>query len=191
MVKAIEGDEYDSESERTAKIGYSLQKIIDDIEKFFIIILISIVFDTTKEALVCMLVISLTRKFMGGMHMTTWFGCTMMTTMVYSLAIIGGKIFHFSLLMQSASILLCVLMVILYAPLPSEQRPKYIGKKRINIKIRCIAGLMVSVVLSVIMKSYSSTITCILLLEIIEAILVVCKKSILPDIKKGGEKNVW
>ena len=189
MVKAIEGDEYDSD--RTAKIGYSLQKIIDDIEKFLIIILISIIFDTTKEALVCMLVISLTRKFMGGMHMTTWFGCTMMTTMVYSLAIIGGKIFHFSLLMQSASILLCVLMVILYAPLPSEQRPKYIGKKRINIKIRCIAGLMVSAVLSVIMKSYSSTITCILLLEIIEAILVVCKKSILPDIKKGGEKNVW
>ena len=182
MVKAIEGDEYDSESDRTAKIGYSLQKIIDDIEKFLIIILISIIFDTTKEALVCMLVISLTRKFMGGMHMTT---------MVYSLAIIGGKIFHFSLLMQSASILLCVLMVILYAPLPSEQRPKYIGKKRINIKIRCIAGLMVSAVLSVIMKSYSSTITCILLLEIIEAILVVCKKSILPDIKKGGEKNVW
>lgn len=134
MVKAIEGDEYDSESDRTAKIGYSLQKIIDDIEKFLIIILISIIFDTTKEALVCMLVISLTRKFMGGMHMTTWFGCTMMTTMVYSLAIIGGKIFHFSLLMQSASILL---------------------------------------------------------LEIIEAILVVCKKSILPDIKKGGEKNVW
>lgn len=190
LTELLIGRTYDGECNRDVKICYSLENIIDDVEKLLILILLFGVTGRLRECFVCYVVICLTRVYMGGFHMRTWIGCTFMTVGVHICAVwCGGNIdIRLAWVLIFASVLL---LMICEAPLSSPQRPTYMGKIRRKIKYKGIVGILISFVGYCVLDNFSNYILWVLLLEVIEVVCVEVFRRIHHVISQGDNGKMY
>lgn len=168
--------ELKTESLRKIKIQFSIESILNDCEKFFILYVIFLFADYIKEFLLCGIAIILTRPSLGGLHMKTYQGCLMFTFCYYLISIIGGSCFSFS---KNETIIIisvnCILMVI-FAPIKSPQYPEYSYKQKVKFKIEGIGGLIIIAILHMLLNEEMDYLIWILLLQQLEIAVVAYKK---------------
>ncbi len=163
----LTGQTYDEGGDREVKICYSLENIVDDLEKVLILLVLFGVAGRLPECIVCYVVVCLTRVYMGGIHMRTWLGCTLMTVGVHVCAVWCGEWVDLS--MAWIWIFVAVLSLMLsVAPISSPQRPIYVGWARWKIKSKGILGILISFVGFCVLDNFSNYILWVLLLEVIE-----------------------
>jgi len=132
LTELLLGKSYNEKCTRDVKVCYSLENIIDDVEKVLILILLFGAFGKLLECFVCYVVICLTRVYMGGVHMRTWFGCTFMTVGIHACAVMCGSNIDIKRAWVWVFSIVLILMICV-APIPSPQRPDYTGRTRRKI----------------------------------------------------------
>ena len=119
-------------------------------------------------AIITGLTIELTRNYLGGIHMKTWYGCTAVTVLFYIVVLACGENIILSSKLQNS------LWV-------SE---KYNQHRKNMIKARGIAGVLIIGAVSLGVKSYNNYIVWIWLLQIIE-VMILKLSSLIKRNKKG------
>ena len=119
-------------------------------------------------AIITGLTIELTRNYLGGIHMKTWYGCTAVTVLFYIVVLACGENIILSSKLQNSS----------------KQRPKYNQHRKNMIKARGIAGVLIIGAVSLGVKSYNNYIVWIWLLQIIE-VMILKLSSLIKRNKKG------
>jgi len=138
LIKKMKKEMPDIDEERAEIINYGLQIIIGEIPKFFIVILVSIIFGIWKNTLLTFLIIMPYRAFAGGVHLKTHIGCITATTAMYCIPGLVAKYMNLATYKYPLIILVWIFamaMIKLYAPADTENVPILRKKDRRNKQI--------------------------------------------------------
>ncbi len=85
-----------------------------------------------KRFLLCGAAILSIRIFLGGVHMKTYTGCLLFSWCYFFIAIYIAPLIDGNLCVYAACLILCVLNILLFAPIPSANRimPSGISKRQ-------------------------------------------------------------
>ena len=129
----------------------------------------------------CFLTVNLIRVYLGGLHMKTQAGCFMLSFAVYLSAIIGGKMVNIPFAGGIIIFAVIIDMIILYAPIPSRERPVYSYRSRRKIKIRGTVGTCIVFLIAVLFQEYRNFMIWILILQVAEVIVVKFRNLIIKN----------
>jgi len=161
-------------NESVQKISYTLQVIINEVEKFFVLLLLFFLLGYIKEFLVIMITIGSLRRFIGGSHRKTSEGCLIFSFTVIFTIIIVSK---YSLMaMKLEEYIYCMLSIVILklAPIVCQIKGvKYTNNKKLQFKLKAMTILLViSRIVQMISQKYANIMLASLMIQIIEAIIV-------------------
>ena len=129
------------DDERAEVINYGLQVLLGEIPKNLIIILTSYLLGILRLTFFTILAILPYRYFAGGVHLKTHIGCIVSTHIFYmgtifiSQTVVFNELF-IKYIVVSAIWILSVIMITLYAPADTENKP-ILRKKERKLKRNC------------------------------------------------------
>lgn len=163
------------------KIGYSLMTICSELEKLCFLYVVFCVLGRGKEFILCVMVLIGTRRYIGGFHAKTFFGCFMFSFICIFLAIWISEKAYISNLLPKVVCMISLFLVLLLAPLQSENRPVFTGKQRKQMKIKCVVSILFSMLMGTVTKTVE-LITVLLIIQQMETVLCFLLK------RKGVKK---
>lgn len=169
------------------KIGYAIRLILADTEKLIIIGIFFGIMGKLPEFLLCAAVLGLTRVYLGGIHMKTFWGC-LSYSFIYFLILIyllDGYI-ALSRLVCMIVYILNILLVSWIAPVETKQRFLYSKAQRMKIKYKSVAVVVGCSVFGVVFSKWSQLVAWIFILQIIEILGNKLYTSIQVSKRKGG-----
>lgn len=170
------GRDYDIADIQCAKVCYAVESILGDLQKNIVLACIFGLLGKIQEFLFCFLTVNLVRRFLGGIHMNTDIGCTLVSISVYVVAVAGGACLPLSWIWSVCLMVCTTALMITVAPLPSPNRPVYRGIKRRRIQRNGLIGLAVLSVCMIVYPKCSTFVTWTLILQIIEVGVVLVKE---------------
>lgn len=171
MVKYVEDDK----ETQKVKLNYYIRVIMDGVDKFVVLLLIFLLSGFGIEYLTCYIALSITRTFLGGFHLKTGFQCLMMTFGVFYVCIILGHICEVPLPAKLLVLVSWLVIVWLYGPFQSHQRPRYSEAKKQRFRIMASVGGGLVVISSIIFGKYvfSGCIMWVMVYQLTESILFI------------------
>lgn len=176
VTRYLVGRDYDVADMQCAKVCYAVESILGDVQKDIILFVLFSVTGLFQEFLFCFLTVNLVRRFLGGIHMKTNVGCTLVSVSVYLIAVTAGMFIPLVGIIVWGIILLTVYLMIRVAPLPAPNRPVYRGKRKRKIQIRGLTGLGILSICTAIYPFCSAFIAWTLILQIVEVGVVLLKE---------------
>ena len=125
-------------SEQLEIIEYGLESIYLTITKIIIILLLAKILNIFKETILMIVFYNIIRLFVFGLHAKNSTACLITSLMLF----IGGTYLaiylNISLIIKEILSILCLILIIIYAPADTEKRPLINKKKRKRFKILSI-----------------------------------------------------
>lgn len=119
----------------------------------------------------CFITTVLIRTFLGGIHQKTMFRCVMFSILIYTAAILCGHYIEIPTLIMVVIVLGEVVIVYLFAPIPSKERPIYTKSQRKKLKFNALAGVAICSVILIGFSEVRNTMVWMMLLQQIECYL--------------------
>ena len=176
ITEYLVGQEYDVADIHCAKICYAVESLVGDLQKNLLLFFVFAISGFFREFLFCFLTVNLVRRFLGGIHMKTNIGCTVVSISVYVLAVVGGTLAPVSQIVTAGLILVVAYLMIKIAPLPSPNRPVYKGERKRKIQIRGLLGLAALSICITIFPACAAFVGWTLVLQIVEAGVVLLRE---------------
>lgn len=181
---------YDSQDIQSVKVVYSIECILVELEKIIVGMILFSVLHKIPEYAVCVLTTGLIRLFLGGIHMKSQLECTFFSIGVYTIAICLGDVFHFSnafFMIVVAGEMICVYK---YAPIPSQNRPKYSKSQIVKFKFLGFCGVCICACVSVMFPYVRDVVFWLMILQQVETYYAfyICRKED-NQIEKGKKRN--
>lgn len=137
-----------------AKITYGMQVFLSETEKFFVYLLIFCILGKGMEFLVSNIVVVSIRSCLGGRHMKTSAGCWLYSFCFFGIVILAQSYIRFSYYMGIGILFICALVILLYAPLASDNRPVYSAQSIRKFKIKGIFRLCIIAATAILTDTY-------------------------------------
>lgn len=196
VTRYLVGRDYDGSDMQCAKVCYAVESVVGDLQKDLILLVIFSVTGVFQEFLFCFLTVNLVRRYLGGIHMRTNIGCTLISIGVYVIAVTGGILLPLPQAVTLGIVLLTVYLMWKVAPLPSPNRPVYRGERKRKIQRRGMLGLGILGICTVLYPVCSAFIAWTLILQIVEVGVVIVRENYLnyenmdlpPSISAEAEK---
>ena len=139
-----------------ASIYYSLEVLINTIIKLLIPMVVFIVFGQLNMYFYILLFTISTRTFIGGVHFSSFTGCTLFTTVFFILISYLSKSVEVSQTMGLWIFAFAITVFSLYAPVISKNRPY---DKKQEIRFKAISIAVTSIYLTIFLSSINSDFT--------------------------------
>lgn len=145
LLEKIKKDDKTVDEEKAQIIYYGLQNMVGEFPKVIIILITSAVLGIFDLVMSGTIVLLIYRGFAGGVHLKTHLSCILMS----SLVMIGGtylmKVISFenTLYIYTLILLVNLLLVTLYAPADTENRPIMKETQRRRQKIECYITILI------------------------------------------------
>ena len=172
ITEYITSKKYSEEDLRVVKICYGIENFFSELLKNVILIIFFFILGYGIEYLVCMFTVFFIRQFMGGIHMKSALGCLLFSLSVYSVTIAADTYLIIPIPLRIMFAVTLLILMILFAPIPSPNRPRYSVKKRRTIKLSGVLGIGITLMGSVIFHDYSNCVFWIYFLQIVEVMMV-------------------
>ena len=117
------------------KIEYVIKVLLSEVEKILLLSIIFVLQGKFNVFLFCFFMIISIRMFMGGTHRKTFWGCFFFSLTFFQLVITLGNRKELAFSMMMLLYFVYIGYIIWYAPIQSEQKPRYGKKKRLRFKI--------------------------------------------------------
>ena len=166
------------------KVEYSLLIILSEFEKLLALAIIFALTNHFTEFLQILFCLTLTKHFLGGIHLKTVLQCFGLTLIVLECIIHLGNCIQFAYSTKFLIYILEVLLVILFAPIQSENKNDISFSERIKFKFKGI--ISISNILQVGKESYM---LCTLLVVEIETIIALSFSVRKKERNKTDEKS--
>lgn len=167
------GRRYDVTDIQCAKVCYAIESLMGTFQKNLILFCFFAISGRILEFLYCFITVNLVRRYLGGMHMKTSMGCTVVSIGVYVLAVAGGSLFPVAWQVWISLFGITGILMMRIAPLPSPTRPRYNKTRKKAIRKRGMCGLLILGVLACIYPACRSYIAWTLVLQIVEVGIVL------------------
>jgi accessory gene regulator B len=151
------------------KIKYGIHVLLNNIIKLPIIFTIAFFLGIAKYTLVALLSFSFVRCFASGIHARKSITCLISSAIIFIGTSYAGLNINLNAADMSASFLTCLMLVYLYAPADTEEKPFVNKKLRKNLKLlSCFAVLLLYLLCLLLTKTiYANIITFAVLAECI------------------------
>lgn len=164
------------------KIVYSLASILNELSKFLILLILSLLFSETKLFLIGFITTILLRVVIGGFHLKTYWGC-LLFSFFYFLSLIIIYKFDFKIELLILLFLTSSIVIFILSPLVSKQRENI---SNINNTVYKFIGLLVcSIYLLIYIFTKEPFLRLGLLTVILQSIQLLIMKGV-----KYYEKNI-
>ncbi|SHJ34490.1 Accessory gene regulator protein AgrB [Dethiosulfatibacter aminovorans DSM 17477] len=137
-----------------ASIYYSLEILINTIVKLLIPMVVFLVIGQIDMYFYILLFTISTRTFIGGVHFSSFIGCTLFTTVFFLLICFLAQT---AIVSQTAGICIFVFAILvfaLYAPVISRNRPEYDKRQRSRFKMIAITVTVIYLAIFLSTKSW-------------------------------------
>ncbi|MCX7709295.1 MAG: accessory gene regulator B family protein [Clostridia bacterium] len=119
-------------------LEYGLYILFSEMVKMLVFIVIAVILNILQYALFSLLCYALLRIFAGGIHSKTWIGCLISSSTIFFLTVYLSLMIPFSGLylhiLQTCIYLLCMAILLKYAPSDHENKPIASTKQRKRLK---------------------------------------------------------
>lgn len=123
------------DSEKEEIIRYGFQVLYLNLSKLIIVIMVASFFGIIKETFSVILFLSLAKMFSFGFHAENFIGCIIITFVNVFGIIYVSKIVQLSVDIKSYLCIFIFILLLLYAPADTEERPIISVRKRKKLKI--------------------------------------------------------
>lgn len=156
------------------KVEYSFLIIFSEFEKLLALAIIFALTNHFTEFLQILFCLTLTKHFLGGIHLKTVLQCFGLTLIVLECIIHLGNCIQFAYSTKFLIYILEVLLVILFAPIQSENKNDISFSERIKFKFKGIISILFIISISNILQvGKESYMLCTLLVVEIETIIAL------------------
>ena len=164
------------------EIRYGLEGIYMTLTKVIIILILSLVFNIFKEAVLFLLFFNILRGVAFGLHASKSIWCLISSSISFLLIPFICKTFSFHILFYIIASIITFILFILYAPSDTVKRPLINSKKRKRYKILSIMLAIIYIVLIFTINNYliKNLLTFALILESILILPITYKIFKLP-----------
>lgn len=155
LIKRMELKIPNLNDERKEIIKYGLELYIGELPKFFLVIIISIIFNIFELTVISFLVISIYRYFSGGIHFKTHIGCTISTVGLYIGNVFFSKLvclesiinINLKIIISIMILIFSLVLIFLYAPADTKNIPIFneVVRKRKKIYSSIIVILIITI----------------------------------------------
>ena len=173
LTEMLVSDIFDVNNIRYVKIAYSLECILNEMEKLLLSCLVFYTMNLLSEYLICFLVTCLTRIFLGGIHFKSGILCFLFSITIYLLAIALGYNIEICFPIKILIVLGEIYCMYKYAPIQSKQRPVYKAKQRNRFKMLGILGIQFCLIAICYFPMYMDIILWLMLLQQLEVYLKI------------------
>jgi len=139
-------------------IRYGLEVVISVISKILFFILISLVFDVTKEMLSIALTFGFFRLFSGGVHLSTYTRCLTSSTILFftpAILLKNINILEYNFIITISALTIGIITTLFYVPVSASNRP--ISKNlNMKFKVRSISFLSIWFIINLIVYKFTS-----------------------------------
>lgn len=167
----IKNKKKDLNSEQLEIIEYGLESIYLTITKIIIILLLAKILNIFKETILMIVFYNIIRLFSFGLHAKNSTACLITSLMLF----IGGTYLsiylNISLIIKEILSILCLILIIIYAPADTEKRPLINKKKRKRFKILSI--LTTIIIIFFITYLNNNVLTNFMVIGLIEATIMI------------------
>lgn len=182
IVKLLEGGTEFSENQRQ-KISYSLCVLLGEIQKMLVLIIYFFWREKLIGFLLILLILALTKHYLGGIHLNSIIGCLSVTLILVNIIMECSNLVKFSSNQLIVIYIYSLIINILFAPTISKNHVITLDKKKIKKKIIVInTGLLIMGLYKNTLRGYIGWI-----LLLVESEVLVIK--VLQYIRKRGEKQ--
>lgn len=172
------------------KVEYSLLIILSEFEKLLALAIIFALTNHFTEFLQILFCLTLTKHFLGGIHLKTVLQCFGLTLIVLECIIHLGNCIQFAYSTKFLIYILEVLLVILFAPIQSESKNDISFSERIKFKFKGIISILFIISISNILQVGKESYTlCTLLVVEIETIIALSFSVRKKERNKTDEKS--
>ena len=158
-------------SEQLEIIEYGLESIYLTITKIIIILLLAKILNIFKETILMIVFYNIIRLFSFGLHAKNSTTCLITSLILF----IGGTYLaiylNISLIIKEILSILCLILIIIYAPADTEKRPLINKKKRKKFKILSI--LTTIIIICLITYLNNNVLTNFMVIGLIEATIMI------------------
>ncbi|MBO5425224.1 MAG: accessory gene regulator B family protein [Lachnospiraceae bacterium] len=174
--KYCAGYEESVQEEYSQKIIFSIVAILSQTEKLLLVMIPFCMIGRFVEYLVLLLTLFLSRVYMGGVHKNSFLACLIHTQIIFFLAFFGGSYISTNIVNVILIFIIEIMIILMWAPIPSKVKPFYSKKRKKHIKKRGIYATIVLGVSSFFLWRYISYICSMLICVQVDAFCAVIRR---------------
>jgi len=144
MVRYISAQCPDKSEEELEIIGYGLEGILITVPKIAFIITVGYLLNILQPLVFAILSFGILRTFASGVHLSNGWACLVFSSIVFLFIAYAGIYIPLPMLLKIFMFLVSFILLILYAPADTEERPLVVPRIRQELKVLSLifTGLM-------------------------------------------------
>ncbi len=136
-------DEFNLSEIDGIKLKYSLELIINEVSKFFILLVMFSILGKRNDFIYSALSLFIIRLFTGGLHFKTYYGCLIFSAFFFCTSIFLKTCIFLNFETAIILFVFSLLITIVFAPISGKSRPDYPYKKKLQFKLSGIMLILV------------------------------------------------
>lgn len=191
LLEKIRKSDESIDDEKAEIIYYGLQNIIGELPKGIIVFVIAAILGIFELTVIGTIVMMTYRAFAGGVHLKTHWTCLMTTLILIIGSIYFAKEVSFTnpLIIYSILFIFNFIMVTLYAPADTENRPIMKESQRLRQKIECYVMVILVYILSTFIIKDSTISNIFMYMITVESLMITPIAYKIFDNKYGKERK--
>lgn len=152
-------------------IGYGLEGLISTFFKTVLIFIMGYILKIILPLALAIISFGLLRTFASGVHLKSGWTCLFFSTAIFLSITYGGIYIPLPHLVKAGIFVISIILLYLYAPADTEERPLVCEKTRRNLKISSLAAAVLMGVIVLVLPAGSIAGNIITLSVIIESVM--------------------
>ena len=158
--------------EKLEKIEYSLTGIYLTFSKIIVILIISLILGIFKQTLIFILTFNILRTTGCGLHASKSITCLISSIIFFIGLPFLANIIHINILIKILICIICIILLVIYAPADTKKKPMINKKRRMKLKyLTLFFSILFSITSIVIKNNFISN--CLIISMLLEVILVL------------------
>jgi len=164
-------DNTSTSQENLEKIHYGIQVIILNVSKFILLFITAYLLGILKYTVIAFMVFAIIRTFASGVHANSSLQCIIINYILFVGNVYLSLNLSVNIIVRSILFAISIILILLYAPGDTEERPLVSKKLRRDLKIKSLAITILFYITILLIESnvYSNIIT----YSILEEALVI------------------
>lgn len=152
------------------KVQFVLMSLLAEAEKMIFLSIIFVFLGRGMEFIICILVLVGSRRYIGGFHAKTIFGCVAVSFLYISLGIWMSEQLQLTNNLLNCVYLLSASLIYLWVPLKSKNRPASTSEQKLRMQLKAMMWLMIIRTGSMLLK-VEELVVSILMIQQVEIVL--------------------
>lgn len=172
----ILNEKYDEKNIYHVKINYAMEVLFMEITQNMLLLFLFAITNKFLDALVCMLVLTLLRRFVGGTHMRTSIGCLIISFVVLLLVIVASQCIFIPEMYIIVLAIGYLALIVFEAPISFKEH-LIIEKSIVRMKMKALVCELIVLIIFYCLREYREQVIYIILVQLLDSMIGIIRKA--------------